>query len=80
MSHPIAEVQGTLHPDGTLVLEEKPSIPPGKVRVTLQPAVQVPADDPFWKQVQAIWDSLKGRRPRTREEIDASLRKLDDDA
>jgi hypothetical protein len=80
MSHPIAEVQGTLQPDGTLVLDEKPGVPPGRVRVTVQPVVVVPAEDPFWQQVQAIWDSLKGRTPRTREEIDAALSEMDDEA
>ena len=35
------EVQGTLQPDGTLVLDEKPNLPPGKVRVVLQSRAEV---------------------------------------
>jgi hypothetical protein len=31
-------VQGTLKPDGTLELDEKPSLAPGRVHVMLQPA------------------------------------------
>ena len=31
-------VQGTLKPDGTLELDEKPSLAPGRVQVMLQPA------------------------------------------
>ena len=30
------EIQGTLHPDGTLVLDERPKLPPGRVRVVVQ--------------------------------------------
>ena len=29
-------IEGTLKPDGTLVLNEKPSLPPGRVRVVVQ--------------------------------------------
>src|SRR5262245_28883875 len=31
-----AQVEGTLQPDGTLILDEKPALPPGRVRVALQ--------------------------------------------
>src|SRR4051794_36439118 len=37
MSAPQVEVTGTLHPDGTLVLDQKPNLPPGKVRIVVQP-------------------------------------------
>jgi hypothetical protein len=74
------EMGGTLRPDGTLVLDDRPNLPPGRVRVTLQTVPHLPADDPFWQRMQAIWDSQKGRVPRTREEIDAELRQMDDDA
>src|SRR5687767_4702544 len=36
MSQTQVEVQGTLQPDGTLVLDEKPNLPPGRVRVLVQ--------------------------------------------
>jgi hypothetical protein len=31
------QVQGTLTPEGTLVLDEKPALPPGRVSVRLEP-------------------------------------------
>ena len=31
------QTQGTLKPDGTLVLDQKPTLPPGRVRVTIAP-------------------------------------------
>ncbi len=31
------EIVGTLRPDGTLVLDEKPALAPGRVRVALRP-------------------------------------------
>ena len=31
------EMEGTLEADGRLVLDEKPALPPGRVRVALQP-------------------------------------------
>jgi hypothetical protein len=82
MSQTQFEVEGTLRADGTLLLDEKPNLPPGRVHVTVQPVVQLPAEDPFWQRMQDIWDSQKaaGRRPRTKEQIDAELRTLDDDA
>jgi hypothetical protein len=36
MSRQPVEIQGMLQPDGTLVLEAKPNLPAGPVRVTLQ--------------------------------------------
>jgi hypothetical protein len=36
MSQTQVEVEGTLQPDGTLLLDEKPNLPPGRVRVVLQ--------------------------------------------
>ena len=70
-------VEGSLQPDGTLVLDEKPNLPPGRVRVTMQ-AVPPPADpeDGFMVRMEKIWAAQKARGhvPRTREEIDNSLR------
>jgi hypothetical protein len=39
---PVA-LRGTLKPDGTLELERPPDLPPGPVRVTIQPDSSVPA-------------------------------------
>lgn len=50
-------LQGTLHADGTLTLDEKPNLPPGRVKVVLrqEATIDVPADDPFWQRMRAIW-------------------------
>ena len=34
------EVAGTLQANGQLILDEKPALPPGRVRVALQPLVE----------------------------------------
>jgi hypothetical protein len=50
-------IEGTLNADGTLTLDEKPNLPPGRVKVVLrqEAAIDVPADDPFWQRMRAIW-------------------------
>ena len=49
------EVEGTLHSDGTLVLDEKPNVPPGRVRVALSPvAGATPPEDGFMARMQKI--------------------------
>lgn len=57
MSQTEVVIEGTLQADGTLVLDEKPNLPPGRVRVVLrqEESIEVPADDPFWQRMQAIW-------------------------
>ena len=75
-------VQGTLNPDGTLNLDEKIELPAGRVQVTIQPLPELPADDPFWQRMRAAWDQqrLTGKAPRTREEIDAAVNALRQEA
>ncbi len=74
------EVQGTLREDGTLLLDEKPTLPPGRVKVTVEPV-------PDYKQTE-IWqffERLKAERealgiaPRSQEEIDAYLATMRDE-
>jgi hypothetical protein len=82
MSNDPIEVQGTLRPDGTLVLDEKPNLPAGRVRVTVrQVNGPTPADD-FWAGLHAIWagQQARGHVPRSKEEIDAGVRALRDEA
>ncbi len=71
------EVQGTLREDGTLVLDEKPNLPPGKVRVTLQPVLDY-AQTPIWKFFEQLRaeQQARGFVPRSREEIDADVAAL----
>jgi hypothetical protein len=68
------EIQGTLREDGTLVLDEKPNLPPGRVRVTVQPILDYTQTD-IWKFFQRI-DAERaalGIKPPSKEEIDAYL-------
>jgi len=50
-------IEGTLKPDGTLELDEKPNLPAGRVTVVLRQEnlVMLPKDDPFWQRMQAMW-------------------------
>jgi hypothetical protein len=75
-------VQGTLKPDGTLELDERPNLPPGRVRVTLV------ADAPAPGRAEDVWALLDrirkerealGLKGRTREEIDADLNAMRDE-
>ena len=76
-------VAGTLKADGTLELDEKPSLAPGRVTVVLrqETAPELPKDDPFWQRMQALWDAQRaaGRRPRSAEQIAAEQRQMRDE-
>ena len=54
-------VEGTLKPDGTLELDSKLNLPPGRVQLIVQPLPELPKDDPFWQMMQRIWAAA--RRP-----------------
>ncbi|HEY7314673.1 MAG TPA: hypothetical protein VH643_35315 [Gemmataceae bacterium] len=72
MATPVVEIQGTLQADGTLVLDEKPNLPPGRVRVTVQPSeVQGDVIDVL-RRIHAE-QAARGHVPRSREEIDADI-------
>lgn len=72
------EVGGTLKPDGTLVLDHKPDLPPGRVRVVLQAATGPAQAEPFWATLRGIWEGQqkRGHVPRSVEEIEAERRAL----
>jgi hypothetical protein len=71
-------VEGTLKPDGTLELDERPKLPPGRVQVIVQPLPELPADDPFWQRMKAIWADQKARGhvPRSAEQVEAERREF----
>src|SRR5262249_22819223 len=75
-------VEGTLKPDGTLELDQKPNLAPGRVRVVLQqgstPAL--PPGDPFFDMLKGIWAAriAAGLIPRTVDEVEAERRRLRD--
>jgi hypothetical protein len=81
MTATAAIVQGTLNPDGTLVLDQKPHLAPGRVQVMVQPLPELPADDPFWQRMQAVWhaQAANGHVPRSVEEVEAERREMRDE-
>lgn len=40
-------VEGTVQPDGTLVLDEPAKLPTGRVQIIVQPLPELPQGDPF---------------------------------
>jgi hypothetical protein len=81
MSTPIAVVEGTIRPDGTLELLEKVNLPAGKVQVTLVPVPELSPADPFWRLMQGIWAGQKARGhvPRSAEDVEAERRAVRDE-
>ncbi len=73
-------IEGTIQPDGTLLLDEKPNLSPGRVTVVLrrETAIVMPKDDPFWQRMQAMWDAqdTAGHVPRSVEQIEAEQRAM----
>ena len=71
-------IEGTLKPDGTLELDQKPSLAPGRVQVTMVPLPELPADDPFWQMMKAIWggQEARGHVPRSVAEVEAERRQI----
>jgi hypothetical protein len=85
MSQDVVELQGTLQPDGTLVLDEKPDLPPGRVEVVLRPAAKPPAppQEDWWQFMQRARRELEARGypMMTEEEVNRHIEWLrgDDD-
>jgi hypothetical protein len=85
MSPTLVEVRGTLQPDGTLVLDEKPNLPPGRVRVMVQAMAEgpAPAKESLVEFVRRVRREAEasGERFMTSEELQAWLQELrgDDD-
>ena len=75
-------IQGTVKADGSLDLDDPVAMPEGRVLVTVRPIVQPDPNDPFWQRMEQIWagQRARGHVPRTKEQIDAELRELRDDA
>ncbi len=75
-------VLGVIRSDGGLELDHPLSLPAGRAQVTVQPLPSCSDQDRFWKMMEGIWADLKanGHQPRTREEIDADIKTLRDEA
>jgi hypothetical protein len=74
MSTPEIVVHGSVRPDGALELDEKLPLPPGRVKITVQPVVE-PAglQEDWWQCLQRARAELELRDAgfRTQEEIEA---------
>jgi hypothetical protein len=68
-----AIVEGTLRPDGTLELDCKPNLPPGRVTIRVQSLPQLPDGDPFWEMMKEIWagQQARGHVPRSVAEVES---------
>ena len=75
-------VEGVVKPDGTLEVPEKLDLPAGRVQVTVRSMTEPTRPDRFWKMMESVWADLRtdGRTPRTREEIDAEVDALRNEA
>jgi hypothetical protein len=75
-------VEGTVKPDGSLELDCKLELPPGRVQLIVQPLPDLPDDDPFWQMMKGIWAARRKAEltPRDTEEVEEQRRALRDDA
>jgi len=71
-------VEGTLKPDGTLELDQRPNLAPGRVQVIVQALPALPEGDPFWDMMKSIWlgQKARGHAPRSAEEVEAERREV----
>ena len=71
-------VEGTLKPDGSLELDGKLDLPPGRVQLIVQPLPELQSDDPFWRLMRKIWAArdAAGRVPRGAEKVEEQRRAL----
>ena len=82
MSHGELVIEATLKPDGTLELDRKPNLAPGRVTVVLRQMTEAkpprPPDDAFFQMMEEIWAGQKARGhvPRTVAEVEAERRHL----
>jgi len=81
MSMSQVEVQGVLQTDGTLLLEERPNLPAGRVKVVIQTLCAETENLDPWTALEKIWAERKERgiQPRSAEEIDAEINAMRDE-
>jgi hypothetical protein len=76
-------LEGTIQPDGTLILDGPTNLPAGRVQVVVRPTPETRQHDggSLLDTIRAIWadQEARGHVPRTAEEVGAELRALDDD-
>ena len=76
-----AIVRGTLKEDGTLELDERLDLPPGRVQVTVQPETKPKETGSMMETLKRIWaeQDARGYVPRSGQEMDDQLRELRDE-
>jgi hypothetical protein len=74
-------VAGTLKPDGTLELDEKPNLSPGRVTVILRQESPPPAQEGWWPYMQRVRAEREaaGYHFMNEAEMEAHLQWLRDD-
>jgi hypothetical protein len=74
-------VKGTLKPDGSLELDERPNLPPGRVEVVLRAEAEAVPKEGLWTVLERIAREREelGMQGRTREQIDADITALRDE-
>jgi hypothetical protein len=82
MSANAVVIQGVVRADGTLELEGKVPLPPGRVSVTLEPVPYSQETDPFFAMLRRPWAEREqaGKPFRTGEQAQEALRQLRADA
>ncbi|HET6879677.1 MAG TPA: hypothetical protein VFI31_05970 [Pirellulales bacterium] len=73
-------VEGTIRPDGTLVLDEPTKLRAGRVQVIVQALPELPDGDPFWDMMKSIWagQRSRGHVPRSAEEVEKERKETRD--
>lgn len=73
-------LEGTIQPDGTLVLDEPTKLPAGRVQVFVQPLPNMPESHPFLDMMKSIWASQKARGhvPRSEQDVEAERQETRD--
>jgi len=73
-------LRGILHPDGTLELTERPTLPAGQVEVTIRPVVEPVKGENWLEYLQRTRAKLEasGATFRTKEEIDSDIEEMRD--
>jgi hypothetical protein len=73
-------LRGILHPDGTLELAERPTLPAGDVEVTIRPVVAQQPQESWFEYLQRTRAELEasGAVFRTKAEIDADIEEMRD--
>jgi hypothetical protein len=81
MNVPAVTLEAVVKADGTLELQERIALPPGRVQVTIVPIPELPANDPFWQRMQALWAAqrARGHVPRSVQEVEEERQAVRDE-